>query len=48
MPGLGEHFLSLGDYFVNVATDDKYNLNPNRKITLEEPPKCIYISESSS
>ena len=38
MPGLGEHFLSLGDYFVNVATDDKYNLNPNRKITLEDIP----------
>ena len=38
MPGLGEHFLNLGDYFVNVMTDDKYNYSTNKKISLEDLP----------
>jgi len=38
MPGLGEHFLNLGDLFTNVLTDDKYNYSTNKKISLEDIP----------
>ena len=36
-PGLGEHFLTLADFFTNVVTDDKYNFE-QLPITLEQIP----------